>query len=139
MANQILVDSSFLYALHNPRDKYWGDATAFALIDKRIRIVPDVALTEVAQMLKKYLGLRAVDTFLKAMSAPSIQLEPVTVADLERARAVMMQYASADLDFVDCCLIALAERLGITELCTFDRRDFSIARLKDGSFLELLP
>lgn len=51
----------------------------------------------------------------------------------------MRKYRDAELDFVDCCLTALAERLNITRICTFDRRDFSIIRPKHTDYLELLP
>jgi predicted nucleic acid-binding protein len=46
------------------------------------------------------------------------------------------KYISADLDFVDCCLTAIAERLNITQICTFDRRDFSIIRPKHVHYFE---
>ena len=61
------------------------------------------------------------------------------LADLQRARAIMAAYPEADLDFVDCCLMALSERLKITQICTFDRRDFSIFRPQHCDYLELLP
>lgn len=59
--------------------------------------------------------------------------------DLERAAEIMEQYADADLDFVDCCIMALAERLNITEVCTLDQRDFSIFRPAHCDYLEILP
>lgn len=51
----------------------------------------------------------------------------------------MSTYAVAKLDFVDCCLTALAERLNITKIRTFDRRDFSMIRPKHAEYFELLP
>lgn len=48
-------------------------------------------------------------------------------------------YQSARFDFVDCCIMALSERLNITQVCTLDRRDFSIFRPGHCPFLELLP
>ena len=59
--------------------------------------------------------------------------------DVKRAIDVMESYADARFDFVDCCIMALTERLNITRICTFDRRDFSIFRPKHCDFLELLP
>ncbi|MCS7072679.1 MAG: hypothetical protein NZM00_14335 [Anaerolinea sp.] len=53
--------------------------------------------------------------------------------------ALMDHYRDAELDFVDCCLTALAERLHIRHLCTFDRRDFSMIRPKHTEYLELVP
>ncbi len=59
--------------------------------------------------------------------------------DLRRARQIMQQYEKADLDFVDCCIMALSERLKITSVYTFDRRDFVIFRPTHVDYLELLP
>ena len=51
----------------------------------------------------------------------------------------MAKYADARFDFVDCCIMALVERLDITQICTFDRRDFGIFRPAHCEYLELLP
>ncbi len=59
--------------------------------------------------------------------------------DVIRAAQIMERYADARFDFVDCCIMALAERLNITQVCTFDRRDFSIFRPTHCEHLELLP
>ena len=52
---------------------------------------------------------------------------------------VMRQYQDAELDFVDARLTAMAERLNITQIATFDRHDFSMIRPKHMAYLELLP
>jgi predicted nucleic acid-binding protein len=77
--------------------------------------------------------------FLKAFSASNVQVEPVSMNDIRRAAEIMEHFADAKLDFVDCCIMALAERLDIHQICTFDRRDFVIFRRADGEALELLP
>jgi predicted nucleic acid-binding protein len=61
------------------------------------------------------------------------------MADVTRAGEITAQYASAHFDFVDCCIMALAERLNITQVCTFDQRDFTIFRPTHCDYLELLP
>jgi predicted nucleic acid-binding protein len=43
-------------------------------------------------------------------------------------REILRTYPGAKLDFVDCCMMAMSERLNITRVCTFDRRDFLIFR-----------
>jgi hypothetical protein len=59
--------------------------------------------------------------------------------DFTRAVALMDRYRDAELDFVDCCLTALAERLNIRHICTFDRRDFSMIRPKHTEYLQMVP
>ena len=51
----------------------------------------------------------------------------------------MDQYTDAEFDFADVSLMALAERLNITQIFTFDRRDFVIYRPVHCTHLELIP
>jgi predicted nucleic acid-binding protein len=39
----------------------------------------------------------------------------------------------------DCCIMTLSERLNITQVCTFDQRDFLIFRPKHCDYLDILP
>ena len=61
------------------------------------------------------------------------------MGDLGRARDILIAYDQAEFDIVDCCIMAIAERLNITRIATFDRRDFSIYQPRHCEFLELLP
>lgn len=56
-----------------------------------------------------------------------------------RVKEIMLHYATAKFDFVDCCIMALSERLEITQVGTLDKRDFGIFRPKHVSHLDLLP
>jgi len=52
---------------------------------------------------------------------------------------ISQQYADARLDLVDCCIMAIAERLNVTRVATFDRRDFSVFKPNHCDYLDLLP
>jgi uncharacterized protein len=136
---KVLIDSSFLYALFNAREAKHESALKFVQASQDIQVIPDVVLTEVAFLFNRFGGTRAVIVFLESMVEAQPQLEPVTLLDIKLAREIMLKYPGAKLDFVDCCLMALAGRLEITQICTFDRRDFSIYRAEEGDLLELLP
>ncbi|MBC7870014.1 MAG: PIN domain-containing protein [Chitinophagaceae bacterium] len=136
---KILVDSSFLYALLNPREAKHENAMKFVQTSQAIQVIPDVVLTEVAFLFNRFGGTRAVIVFLESLEAAQPELEPVILADIKLAREIMLKYPGAKLDFVDCSIMALAGRLEITQICTFDRRDFSIYRPDEGNALELLP
>lgn len=90
-------------------------------------------------MLYKSVGQHAVIGFMRMVTQGSYQLVAPQVEDIDRAREIMARYSSAKLDFVDCCIMALSERLNVTRVCTFDRRDFSIFRPKHCDYLDLLP
>jgi predicted nucleic acid-binding protein len=59
--------------------------------------------------------------------------------DFERALAILDKYADSRIDFVDACIMALAERLNVTRVLTFDRRDFGLYRPTHCDHFELLP
>jgi len=139
MQSKILIDTSFLFTLYDLHDDKREKVLAFTETDRRIRLVPDVVLTEVTFLLDRAGGQRAVRTFLKSFYASEIVLERIVKDDLKRVEEIMGRYPDARFDFVDCCIMALAERLNITQVCTFDRRDFSIFRPTHCDYLDLLP
>ncbi|MBX3065659.1 MAG: PIN domain-containing protein [Anaerolineae bacterium] len=136
---QILLDSSFLVELLNARGAKHRRTVEALVSQPAIRVIPDVVLTEVTYLLRSRIGQRAVYQFLNSLADDRIQLETLTKPDTQRVRQIMMQYEDADLDFVDCCIMAISERLNITTVYTFDQRDFTIFRPKHCEFLELLP
>ena len=81
---------------------------------------------------------RAVETFA-LMQTPAFQIVDISPVDRARMSEIMRQYQDAELDIADMAQLALAERLNITRIYTFDRRDFSIFRPTHCDYLELLP
>lgn len=79
-------------------------------------------------------ALSAVAHTVRTLEVASIQR-----GDYIRAIQIMRQRLDAQLDLTDGTVMALAERLGITEIATFDRRDFSIVRPKHADSFTLLP
>jgi predicted nucleic acid-binding protein len=101
--------------------------------------VPQVVPTEVVYLWRRAVGLNEAIQFLEEFNDSQPDLQDVTVADLRRVKGIMQQYAAARFDFVDCSIMALAERLDINQVGTLDRRDFSIFRPRHVAHLELLP
>lgn len=52
---------------------------------------------------------------------------------------LVRQYDDLPLGTTDASVIALAERLGVTEVATLDRRHFTVVRPRHVSALTLLP
>jgi uncharacterized protein len=135
----VLVDASFLVALGYARDRNNVKAEAFARTHAADMLIPDVVLVEAMYNLQRLGGMTAALTFSRLLINQAPQFIALTIVDFTRAMVVMEQYRDAELDFVDCCLMALAERLRITRICTFDRRDFSMVRPLHTNHFELLP
>ena len=137
--HKLLVDSGFLYALFDRDDEHNEPVSAVAELYRGQFVIPYVVLTEVAFLFRRAGGVLSVAQFLNALAKGNYQYEIVSPNDLLRASRIMTQYADANLDFVDCCIMALSERLEVTQICTLDRRDFSIFRPTHCEYLELLP
>ncbi len=134
-----LVDASYLVALGYSRDRNHARAKAFAIAHEASLLIPDVVLVEAIYNLQRLGGTAAAVQFSQALAVEISPLVPLTTVDFVRAIALMDRYRDAELDFVDCCLTALAERLDIAHICTFDRRDFSMIRPQHIEYFVLLP
>ena len=77
--------------------------------------------------------------FLGELAAGNLTLEPVHAADLLRMAELVARYHDLPLGSVDASVIAAAERLGITDIATLDRRHFGIIRPRHTETLNLLP
>jgi predicted nucleic acid-binding protein len=135
----VLVDSNFLYALFRRVDPDYATVQKVFDSTDAIFIVPQVVLTEVTFLFDRMGGAPLVAGFLELFVYAPIQLESVTYADLKRAGVLLRTYTRTKIEFVDCCIAAIAERLDIVTIATLDRRDFSIIRTKDNGFYTLLP
>ena len=135
----MLIDTSFLYALYNADDRYHERSLALLEHQNRPALVPQIVLPEIGFLFLRDGGYSTLIRFLNEFSQTRTQLIPVIMEDVQRTAEIATIYASAEFDIVDCCIMALSERLNITQVCTFDRRDFSIFRPRHCDHLELLP
>jgi hypothetical protein len=136
---KILIDASFLYAVLDRRSWQFQLAKAVMSGTPGLFVIPDVVLPKTAFLFNRAGGLRGVLNFLTALPLLRFERAPLEDTDLPRARDIMAQYLDARFDFVDCCLMTLAERLAITQVCTLDRRDFTIFRPAHVDVLTILP
>lgn len=139
MANELLVDTGFLYALLDETDRFHRTVSSVSELRNSKVIVPDAVLVEATYLALRAGGVYAVIGCLKGFESRDFHLEPITRSDVTRAREIMEKYRSSEFDFVDCCIMALSERLNIRTVCTIDHDDFRIFRPKHCEYLELLP
>ncbi|MDE2774583.1 MAG: PIN domain-containing protein [Chloroflexota bacterium] len=135
----VIVDSSFVYALFNHSEARHIEAVNFAFANTDELMMPDVVLPELSYLFRRDFGYAGVQRLLKSIQSFDARYVPISADDIPQMHEITIRYASAEFDIVDCCIMAIAERLGITRIATFDRRDFSIYRPRHCPFLELLP
>lgn len=134
-----LLDTSFLLALTNIKDRYHQRVLAVAESLDETLVLPITVLPEVSYLIGSRLGHSVMRLFLRGVVAENVTIEMVTLTDLKRVLEILDVYADSHLDFVDATIVALAERLGVTRILTLDRRDFTMIRPKHHSHFEILP
>ncbi len=137
---KVLLDSSYLVSLALSSETYHRKTILFGAKTKHNLLIPDVVLVEAMYNIRRlgqgtYSGLK----FGQLLSSQQPQFVGLTNPDFDRAITLMRQYKDAELDFVDCCITVMAERLNITQICTYDRRDFSMIPPNHVEYFELLP
>jgi uncharacterized protein len=76
--------------------------------------------------------------FLGDLAAGNLLSESVAAGDWMRMAELVAAYRDLPLGTTDASVIATAERLGIHDIATFDRRHFTVVRSRLGD-LTLLP
>jgi len=90
-------------------------------------------------MLETKVGTFAEAAFLEAVGNRSFELVNLSPADALRAAELVTRYDDLPLGTTDASVIALAERLGVDEIATLDRRHFRVVRPKHIQAFTLLP
>lgn len=134
-----LIDTSFLVAVGSVRDANHIIARRSMEMANDIRIVPAPVLPEMFYMLTKRVRYTTAIEMFETIRLNGFRIEPLTDSDMARMQAIMTNYADNEFDFVDVALMAIAERLNICEIYTFDHRDFGVYRSPHCDFFELLP
>jgi hypothetical protein len=135
----VLIDTSFLVALSFPKDCHHDEARQALRTLKDVRVIAEPVVSEFFRiMYVRESYQKAVAGFLLTRN-PVFQVVHPIEPDLERMHDIMVQYADAELDYTDVAIMAVAERLNIEQIYTFDRRDFSIFRPNHCEYLNLLP
>ena len=135
----ILADTGYVYALYNPEDAHHKQAVAFSNDNTDPILLPAVILPELGFLFRRDLGYAGIVQFLNRFKDMDASIEAMVDADLWRISEIAAQYADARFDIVDCCIMAMADRLNIAKVATFDRRDFRIFKPRHTDYFELLP
>jgi predicted nucleic acid-binding protein len=98
-----------------------------------------LVITEVVHLIGTRLGSDAEVRFLGDLGSGDFSIEPVRAADWLRIAELVHRYRDLSLGTVDASVVVLAERLGVVEIVTFDRRHFSVVRPHHTAALSLTP
>ena len=97
----------------------------------------EAVLTEVLYLLN--FSSRARSAALDFVLSGAIILVPPSLESLKRVKRLMEKYKDIPMDYADATLVSIAEDLSITEVVTFDLKDFGIYRLSSKQPFVILP
>lgn len=136
---EVLIDTSFLLAAIYTKDENHIVARETRRNLKHEQVLPVPVLHETFQMIAARMSyIQAIQVFRNLQSS-TFRIERLSPSDMWRMAEIMDQYHDAEFDFADAALMALSERLSITQVYTFDRRDFGMFRPRHTDYLQLLP
>jgi predicted nucleic acid-binding protein len=132
-----LFDTGPLVAAIDRSDKHHARCAELLRTVPGRRLVPATVLVEVCWLLEERPGVEAA--FLESVAAGEFELIAMTSEDPRRTAELVRAYADLPLGTVDASVIAIAERLKVTDVATLDRRHFPVVRPKHVDALNLLP
>jgi uncharacterized protein len=131
-----LTDTNAILALLNSKDPNHIAARGVLPIGF---LLPSLVLPEVDYLATTRLGTNVARAFQKAVIRGDFEILHNTTTDFARALEIQEQYNDLDLGLVDSSIMAIAERLCIQRIFTFDRRHFLAVKPRGLDYFELLP
>ena len=102
-------------------------------------LIPATVTAEVGYLLAREAGARVESLFLRSLAEGDFAAVDLTAADYARMAELVDTYGDLPLGTTDASVIAVAERLKLTDVATLDRRHFTVVRPNHVNSLTLLP
>jgi predicted nucleic acid-binding protein len=133
----LLVDTGILYALADRSDAWHARAVKYLRQYRPTLLAPVTVIPEAAYLVRARLGEPQERKLIEALANRSVALEPLLDADVARTAELMAKYR--DLGFVDCSVVAVAERLKLDTIATTDRPHFALVAPRHARRFTLVP
>ena len=133
------MDAGPLYALVDASDRHHLACADLLKTHPGPLLVPDLVVTEAMHFVGTRLGAEPEVRLLGDFADGVLTVEHVQPADWMRIAQLVWRYQDLPLGTVDASVIAIAERLGITEVATIDLRHFRVVRPNHVAAFTLLP
>lgn len=117
----LFIDSAYVIALVNRRDKYHPEAVSLAhRYNKRKFVVTDAILFEIGNALARQFRESAANIFDQFLDSPEVEIVYTTPERLEKAITLYKLMADKQWSLVDCVSFELMRERGINEALTPD-------------------
>ena len=135
----LLCDTGVLLAAGNVKDQAHTACVRLLRQAAGPLLVPSPVLGEIGYLLQSRVGPQAEVTFLRSFGDDGFRVAEVQDQDTQRMAELVETYLDLPLGIVDAAVIAIAERLQLTEIGTLDHRHFAVVRPRHTEAFTLLP
>ncbi len=134
----ILIDTSALLAYISAKDNNKVAIQTMKNLGGEERVVTSAVVSELFYMTVARLNYaQAIAVF--TLTKTAFTIEQLITPDMTRMQEIMTKYQNVELDYTDTSIMAVAERLKITRIFTFDRRDFGMYRPSHCDHFDIIP
>lgn len=102
-------------------------------------LIPAPVVAEVGYLLGREAGPRVESLFLRSLADGDFSVVELMATDYARMAALVVTYGDLPLGTTDAAVVAIAERLKLSDVATLDRRHFTVVRPSHVDALTLLP
>ncbi len=135
-APSTLIDTGPIVASLDARDAHHEACErAFAALPFAYTCWPVIA--EAVYLLGNYSP--AVEKLFVMLRTRRWRLLPLDRTDFDGVERILAKYQDQGFQLADACLMHLAEREGINQVLTLDRKDFGLYRTTSGDSLVIVP
>lgn len=126
MEEVIILDTSFIVALHNARETHHEKALELMTgIDEGLMgnpLVPEFVLSEALTVMAARIDLKTAGLVGRhIMGSEEVEIVPCT-AFMREALEIFAAQRSRRLSFTDATIVAISRSEGVPDVATFDRR-----------------
>lgn len=135
----LLIDTNVWLSAADDRSARHADS-ATVIEEHRGELFATVpVIAESSWLILDRLGTSAHARFLALVTNGELERVDLTNDDWERVEELCVQYADLELDAIDASIVAVAERLGLDTVATYNHRDFRVVRPRHVESFTLLP
>jgi predicted nucleic acid-binding protein len=136
----VIVDAGLLFAAADADDRSHAEAVAvLEALETEHLTLPVTVVAEAAWMIGRRLGRNVEAAFLESVAMGEFSRVDLSDDDWSRVAQLTAGNGGSNLGVIDASVVAVAERLGVTSLATFNRRDFGTVRPRHCESFQLVP
>lgn len=135
----VMADTGVCYGATDRDDPRHTDCAGVLDAHTGELLIPVPVVVETAWLIESRLGPAAEAGFLQAVNTGELERVDLLAEDWARVAELIDTYHDLGLGLVDASVIAVAERLGITQVATLDHRHFRVVRPRHVTAFELIP